>query len=139
MDRPPALPPELVNNFVREAHRSLDKVKELLNNTDALALVNATWDWGGGDYETALGAAAHVGQREIAEYLLDNGAHMTIYAAAMLGKLDIVKAILADNPKAIHYKGAHGIPLIAHAERGGELAKPVLDYLHTLMPEQKSE
>lgn len=137
MERPPALPLELVNEFVREAHRNLERVQELLAQEPAL--INSAWDWGGGDFETALGAAAHVGHRGMAEYLLANGAHMSIYAAAMLGKLDIVKAILADNPEAIHYSGAHGIPLLAHAQRGGEQAQPVLDYLQAFMIDMKSD
>ena len=32
-------------------------------------LLNATWDWGGGDFETALGGAAHMGRRDIVQRL----------------------------------------------------------------------
>jgi len=127
MERPPALDPELVNDFVRVAHSDLDQVKKLLAQEQRL--VNASWDWGGGDWETGLGAAAHMGRRDIALFLLENGAHIDIYAAAMLGKLEIVKAILDDNPAAVHYPGPHTIPLIAHAKQGGEEAAAVLAYL----------
>ena len=64
MERPPALPLELVNNFVRAAHGNFDALKDML--ADEPSLLNATWDWGGGDFETALGAAAHTGSRDIA-------------------------------------------------------------------------
>ena len=74
--------------FVDAAHRDLDKVKELLSEDNTLA--NATVDWGGGDWETALGACSHTGRREIAEHLLAHGARMDLFAAAMLGKLDAV-------------------------------------------------
>ena len=70
MDRPPALEPSLVMEFVGKAHADLDRVKELLDQTPAL--VNATWDWGNGDFESALGAAAHMGRKDIANFLLTN-------------------------------------------------------------------
>ena len=62
-------------------------------------LVNAAWDWGGGDWETGLGAAAHMGRRQIALFLLEHGARLDLFAAAMLGYFDIVSAVLADFPE----------------------------------------
>ncbi len=70
-----------------------------------------------------------MGNREIANFLLENGARLDLYAAAMLGKLEIVKAVLTTYPDVIHIPGAHGIPLIAHAKAGGEDAKAVLEFL----------
>jgi hypothetical protein len=96
-------------------------------------LVNATWDWGGGAFETALGGAAHTGQREIALYLLEHGARLDLFAAAMLGKLEIVKSAVTDNPQIIHVPGPHGIPLLVHARMGGETAEPVLAYLESIL------
>ncbi|HEU0293950.1 MAG TPA: hypothetical protein VFR47_14515 [Anaerolineales bacterium] len=125
-----ALDAKLVQEFVGNAHGDLDRVKELLAQEPGL--INATWDWGGGDFETALGAASHMGRRDIAEFLLEHGARLDIFAAAMLGKLDIVKAALAVFPEAIKTPGPHGIPLIAHAQAGGEEAKSVLEYLKSL-------
>ncbi len=130
MERPPPIAPELVNEFVLKAHKDLDRVKALL--TQEPKLVNACWDWGGGDFETALGAAAHTGRREIAEFLLDNGARLDIFAAAMLGHLDVVRAAITACPQARHAPGAHGIPLLMHAKMGGEKALPVLQYLQSL-------
>src|SRR5262249_54058606 len=46
-----ALDPEKVKAFVANAHGDLDAVRELL--AEEPALVNAAWDWGGGDWETA--------------------------------------------------------------------------------------
>ena len=57
---------------------------------------------------------------------------MDIFAAAMLGELEIVKTILSAFPHLKDSGGAHGIPLIVHAKQGGEQAKAVLDYLETL-------
>ena len=127
METKPAIEASLVQQFVGNAHGDLDRVKELLAQEPAL--INACWDWGGGDFETALGAASHMGRRDIAEFLLENGARLDLFAAAMLGKLDIVKATLDAFPEAIRTAGPHGIPLIAHAKAGGEDAKEVLELL----------
>ena len=59
---------------------------------------NAAWNRGGGDWETALGAAGHMGRRDIAEVLLARGARLDVFAAAMLGQADIVRAIVEAFP-----------------------------------------
>lgn len=129
-ERPPALSAELVNQFVRAAHGDLASVQTMLDEQPAL--LNATWDWGGGDFENALGAAAHTGSREIALLLIERGARIDLFAVAMLGELEIVQAILSAYPAAKDSKGAHGIPLIVHAQQGGEQAAAVLEYLQSL-------
>jgi hypothetical protein len=130
MERIPALELDLVQEFVAKAHGDFARVKELLAQEPGL--INATWDWGGGDFETALGAASHMGHREIANYLLESGARLDLFAAAMLGKLDVIKAALAAYPDAVNIPGPHGISLIAHARAGGEDAKSVLEFLEAL-------
>lgn len=127
MDKKPVLVSSLVEEFVGASHGNFSRVKELLEAEPALA--NAAWDWGGGDFETALGAASHMGNKQIANYLLEHGARLDIFAAAMLGKLDVVKAALEAYPDAINTPGPHGIPLVDHAEAGGEQAKLVVAYL----------
>ena len=127
METKPALELKLVEEFVNVAHTDLERTKEMLAQEPAL--VNATWDWGGGDFETALGAAAHMGNKAIANFLLENGARLDLYAAAMLGKLEIVKAVLEAFPDALNVPGAHGIPLIAHARAGGDGSRDVVEYL----------
>lgn len=130
MDAKPALDLKLVEEFVGVSHGNFERVKDLLIQEPAL--INATWDWGGGDFETALGAASHMGNKVIAKYLLEHGARIDIFAAAMLGQLEMVKAALLAYPDAIDIPGPHGIPLIDHAEAGGEDAKAVVEYLNSL-------
>ena len=130
MERIPALELELVQEFVAKAHGDFQRVAEMLEQ--APGLINATWDWGGGDFETALGAASHMGHKEIANYLLERGARLDLFAAAMLGKLDIIKVALDAYPNAINIPGPHGISLIEHARAGGEEAKSVLEFLESL-------
>src|SRR5205085_11153090 len=112
---------------VGNAHGQLDAVRAALD--DEPRLVNAAWDWGGGDWETGLGAAAHMGRRDIAELLLAHGARLEVFAAAMLGEVEVVRAILVAHPEARVARGPHGIPLLAHAEAGGEQARAVVELL----------
>ena len=128
-DVPARLDPEKVQSFVANAHGDLDVVRALLDEEPAL--VNAAWDWGGGDWETALGAAAHMGRRDIALFLLERGARLDLFAAAMLGEAEIVRAILAAYPSARDALGPHGIPLVEHARASGEDAREVLELLET--------
>jgi hypothetical protein len=136
MEKKPALEVSLVQDFVGKSHADLEAVRELLAREPAL--INSAWDWGGGDWETGLGAAAHMGRRDIAVYLLENGARLDLFAAAMLGNFEIVRATLEAYPDAINMPGPHGIPLIAHAQAGGNAALPVYEYLKSLT-EQKEE
>jgi len=126
-DRPPALDPAIVESFVAKAHGDLDGVRALLEKEPGL--VNATWDWGGGDWETALGAAAHMGRRDIALFLLERGARIDVFAAAMLGDVELVEAALEAYPETRDVLGPHGIPLVEHARAGGEHARVVLGLL----------
>jgi hypothetical protein len=126
-EKPPALSPDLVRDFVIAGHGNLQKVKDMLTQTPGL--LNATWDWGGGDFESALEGAGHMGNREIAEHLLGHGARINVFAAAMLGKIDIVKSTLTAFPDLKASKGPHGLMLIHHATKGGEQSREVLEYL----------
>lgn len=119
-DRGPRLDLDLVREFVIAGHGNLERTRELLDQHPTL--VNAAWDWGGGDWETALGGASHMGNRPIADFLLSRGARMDVFCAAMTGKIEIVRAFLADDPRVVDLKGPHGIPLLRHAQAGKQEA-----------------
>ncbi|HEX4696410.1 MAG TPA: hypothetical protein VH254_01935 [Candidatus Udaeobacter sp.] len=119
-----------VKRFVIAGHMNLAAVKAML--VEEPKLINGAIDWGNGDFETALGGASHMGRRDIAEFLLEHNARMDIFAATMLGKLDIVKAAVAAFPNIVRVPGPHGIPLIAHAKKGGPAAQAVLEFLQPL-------
>jgi hypothetical protein len=129
-DNFPSQPLELVRETVMVAHGNVKRVRELVDAHPALA--KAAIDWGFGDWEDALGAASHVGSREIAEYLISKGARPTLYSATMLGQLEVVKAFVAAQPGCQRIPGPHSISLLAHAKNGGAAAEPVLRYLESL-------
>jgi hypothetical protein len=126
----PAHDPDVVKEIVGVSHGNLARVKELVSARPALARVS--WDWGYGDWETPIDAASHVGNRPIAEYLMANGARPTIYTAAMMGQLAIVKGWIESVPGVQRNRGPHGITLLAHARNGGPGAAEVLKYLEAL-------
>ncbi len=126
----PQLDKALVQTFVGSAHRDMDKVKSMLEAHPNL--INAAHDWKMGDFETALGAASHVGYKELAQYLLDNGAQANIFTACLFGKMEIIKPMLAAFPNTLHAKGPHGYTLLHHAQKGGDGALEVKEYLESL-------
>ena len=126
----PAHPPEIVRQTVTVAHFDLKRLKELVEARPSLA--NAAWDWGFGDWESALGAASHMGNHAIAEYLISCGARPSVFSAAMLGQLEVVKAFVTAQPGIQRIRGPHGISLLAHARMGGAGATTVLEYLQSL-------
>ncbi len=128
--RPDPLNLELVKTFVIAGHGDLAKTQQMLTETPGL--LNATWDWGGGDFETALGGAGHMGRKDIADFLIGQGARMDIFVAAMLGRIDFVKAALVAYPSLINSKGPHGIPLMAHAKKRGDENAEMVKFLEVL-------
>ncbi len=124
----PRQDPALAREIVGVSHSNPARVKELVSAHPSLA--RASWEWGFGDWETALGAASHVGNKEIAAVLLAAGAHPTIFSAAMLGQMDAVKGFIAAAPGIQRTRGPHGLSLLHHA-KAGESAE-VVKYLETL-------
>jgi len=120
----------MAQDFIIFAHSDLEMTKKLLEREPGL--INASIDWGAGDWETALGGASHMGRKDIVEFLLSKGARIDLFCAAMLGQLDAVKAFLTLEPALIDARGPHGFGLHFHAQVGGEKAKETLDYLQTV-------
>jgi hypothetical protein len=120
----------MVQEMVVVSHGNEKRVRELVEAHPALA--RAAMDWGFGDWEDALGAASHVGNRDIAEYLIAKGARPTIFSAAMLGHLDAVKAFVAAQPGVQRIAGPHSISLLSHAKAGGPAAAAVFEFLERL-------
>lgn len=126
----PQQDPSLVKDAVGASHGNFARIRELVEKQPAIA--RASIDWGFGDWETCIDAAAHVGNKPIAEFLLTHGARPTLFSAAMMGQLDAVKAMIAARPGIQKTLGPHGITLMSHAKAGGPAAAAVVQYLATL-------
>lgn len=95
----------------------------------AVAALDSTED---PDYEGLVNTATAEAGRDITEFLIERSARLDIFAAAMLGQLEVVKTILQAYPALATAPGPHGIPLLRHATAGGEAAAPVAEYLQSL-------
>ena len=126
-EKVPPLDKLLVQEFVGAGHNNLDKVKKLYDEQPAL--VYAAHDLGGGDFETAIEGAGHVGNKEIAQFLIEKGARTNLFVLTMLGKTEIVKTFIEAYPAYLTARGPHGFTLLHHAQRGGEGARELLEYL----------
>jgi hypothetical protein len=126
----PSQEPALVREVVAVAHGRIDRLRELVTPRPELA--NAVWDWGFGDWESALGAASHMGRRDIAELLIEHGARPDLFTATMMGDLGSVRAMVTAFPGIQRQRGPHGLTLLAHARAGGDAALEVTRYLETL-------
>lgn len=123
----PSQSPDRVQQFVGASHGNLEVVRTMIKESPALA--KATIDWGFGDWETAIGAASHVGNREIAALLIENGARPDFFTFAMLGQVDVVRAYIGASPGIQKIRGPHGFTLMHHAKAGGKSAEAVVEYL----------
>jgi len=116
----------LVEEFVKIAHSDFEKLKNMLEETPHL--INATWDWKNGDFETAIGAAGHMGHKEMANYLIQKGARFDIFVMTMLGKTERVKSTLSDYPNLLYSLGPHGFTLLHHAKQGGAESEELYEF-----------
>jgi hypothetical protein len=136
-NRYPAIEESIVAEVVGLSHFDLDKLKVLVNQRPELA--RATWDWGFGDWETAIGAASHVCRKDIINFLISKGARPDIFTFAALGAFQAVKQMIEFYPGIQQISGPHGISLLQHA-KSGLLAKTgneteasnLIDYLEKL-------
>lgn len=121
-DRYPAIKEDIVSEVVGASHFDLERVKKIVEGRPELA--RATWDWGFGDWESAIGAASHVGRRDIVDYLIGQGARPNLFTYAMWGDYNSVRAMIEFDPKVRFVRGPHGITLLEHV-RIGLLSKSI--------------
>jgi ankyrin repeat protein len=121
----PPLDESVVRDFVFAGHGDLATVRTLYKRYPQL--LDQRYHL---TDETALEAASHTGQREIAEFLLQAGARPTICTVAMLGDLDAVRRFLERDAGQAEARGAHGLSVLYHAAVGGgvEVAKLLYEF-----------
>lgn len=122
---PAPLDIKLVKDFVVAGHKNLELVKEMLHEHPNL--IYCRYDWGSGDFEEAIEGAGHLGNKEIANYLISKGARVNLFLLTMLGKTNLVRPTLEAYPELVFAKGPHGFTLLHHAKMGE--AKELQDFL----------
>lgn len=107
---------EQIRELVFAAHGDFDKTKKII---DANPLIlNCANQGRKGDFETSIGAAAHMGRKDIADYLISKGARLDIFCHTFLGYHDFVKKLITDQPHLLRSYGPHGLTLLHHAKVG---------------------
>lgn len=134
----PTHDPALAREFVAACHRDFAKVKTMVAEDPKLVLVSVdTGNIGIGDWESGLNGAAHTGHRDIALFLLENGARIDAFVAAMLGYRDVVLALLKTDPRTATTKGPHNLNLLYHAAISGEVT--IAEAIKPLLPASTQE
>jgi hypothetical protein len=126
-DAPPPFDAALVKDFVVAGHKDLAKVKAMV--AEHPNLVHCKYDWGNGDFEEGIEGAGHMGNREIALFLIDSGARVTLFVLAMLGQTNLVKPVLEAYPGLVFANGPHGFTLLHHAKLAGTEGEGLYEYL----------
>ncbi len=112
----PNIPPKIIEEVVGSSHFDLERLKTLVDKRPELS--RSVWEWRFGDFESAIGAASHVGRRDIALYLMGKGARPTLFTHAMLGHFRVIKSAVEAVPGIQEVTGPHGISLLDHALAG---------------------
>lgn len=123
------IPIDIIKEFVAAGHNDLGKVKSMLEENPNL--IHCRYDWGNGDFEEAIEGAGHLGNVEIAEYLISKGARVNLFVLTMLGKTELVKPVLEAYPALIFAKGPHGFSLLHHANKGGNRSIELAEYVQS--------
>ncbi|MBP6390949.1 MAG: ankyrin repeat domain-containing protein [Flavobacteriales bacterium] len=109
---------------VGRAHRDLDALRTAAAADPRLVHCMATTS------ERCVEAGAHVGRKDIVDYLLENGAPYALPTAVMRNDLTTVRRLLDEDPHRIHERGAHDFALLWYPVIGGgllEMAQLLLD------------
>jgi hypothetical protein len=107
---------DLVAEFVLPCHFSIEQAAAVLKQDRRL--VNAR------NYSTdeaGIEAASHTGRRDIAQWLLGNGAPYTVHCAVMLGHTYAAQAFFDLDESQAGRTGAHGIPMMYHGALSGSI------------------
>ncbi|MEX0770622.1 MAG: hypothetical protein WD035_07810 [Balneolaceae bacterium] len=125
--KPDPIDNETIKEFVVAGHGNLKKVKEMA--AEMPNLIYCRHDWGGGDFEEAIEGAGHLGEKEIANFLIEKGARVNLFVLTMLGKTNLVRPVLEAYPNLVFARGPHGFSLLHHARQGGKDAEDLSEYL----------
>jgi ankyrin repeat protein len=106
------LPYILINDFVTTAHFDPEKTKRMLKQIPDLLYARASWD------EIAVEGCTHLGNEQLAQFLLDAGSPLSVCTATMFGLTNEVKDMIDKNPYTINDRGPHDFPLIWYTAIG---------------------
>lgn len=129
-DIPQATQSEVTSN----SHFNLAKVRQFVASDKRLVYSISS------DDELAIEASAHIGNRPIMQFHLDQGAPLSLPTAVSMGDIESVKFWLNRDQTLVHERGAHDFPIMFYAALGGgsvEMAEVLLSYGASVNQESK--
>ncbi len=93
-------------SIVGLAHRDFENLKKKVDKDSRMAHAVATTS------EMSIEAGAHMGRKDIVEYLLEKGAPYSLPTAVMLNDFETVNKLLIEDPDRVNERGAHDFPLL---------------------------
>ncbi|WP_273565834.1 ankyrin repeat domain-containing protein [Maribacter halichondriae] len=100
------IPLYLRRRLVGMSHGNFDYVKKTVQADARMAHSVATTS------EICVEACAHIGNKKIVEFLIENGAPYSLPTAVMLNDFTTVKRLLDEDPNRIYERGAHDFALL---------------------------
>jgi ankyrin repeat protein len=110
---PQAVPQNVIEECVGNAHGNLSRVAELIAQYPAVVNARAPWN------ETPVEAATQMGNKSIIDLLVQHGAPVDFFTASVLGHVEQVRGELAANPARAKDRGVHDLPALYFAAIGG--------------------
>lgn len=117
---------EQIRPYIIACHGPLEDLRPVLESEPRL--LRSCWHWGGGDWESGMDAAGHMGHPDVARFLMDRGATLHAYAAASMGLTDVVRSMVEADPKVVNRPGVHGMSMLLHVSMSGDTE--LAGYLH---------
>jgi len=114
----------VTGGVVGAAHNDLEATRRSVERYPELTHSVATTT------EGAVEGCAHLGRREIVDFLLEHGAPYSLPTAIMRGDVAWARRLLAEDPLRIHERGPHDFALLWYPAIGGgllDLAELLLD------------
>ncbi|WP_020567490.1 ankyrin repeat domain-containing protein [Neolewinella persica] len=103
-----SLPYHLLGSLVGKSHGNLEAVQQTVKADPRLAhSVTLT-------SESGVEAGAHMGNKGIVGFLLENGAAYSLPTAVMQNDVTTVTRLLDEDPNRVHERGAHDFPLLVY-------------------------
>jgi len=110
------IPQDFINRFVTVCHFDPASTKKLYALCPALLATRSTWN------EMGIEGAAHVGTVACADFLLAQGAPLSICTATMMGMTARVGELLREDAGRAAERGAHDFPLLLYTAFSKERA-----------------
>lgn len=119
------VPQSVIDEFGEVSHFDLDRVKTLVAEYPHVVHGNASWN------ELGVEAGAHMGRRDMTDFLLEKGAPISLPTTLMIRDATLARRLLEADPTRIRERGPHDFALMWYPGIGGasiEMAELLIEF-----------